>query len=127
MSALTIIATILYTLVALTLIGNFIRLIVETKKLKENKQTPLVGKTIATVIVATIAEIVILVILLKVVAILNIVSGLVSTVIVFTLLFYIRQMAAYLATWGLWAVFVNKARKQELTKIQQDLKNGAGQ
>lgn len=126
MATLTVIGTVLYTLVALTVIGNFIRLFVEIKKLKEKKQTPLVGKTIITIILAGIGEVIVLFLLLKLAAILGL-SGIIGTVIVFITLYYARVITAYLVTWGLWAIFVSQAKKKELAKINGDKANVAGQ
>lgn len=124
MATLTVIGAILYTIIGLTTITNFIRLFVESKKLKEQKKTPLVGRTILTIILACIAEIVVIFLLLQVVGVLlGSIGGLILT---FAILFYIRTIVAYLVTWGLWSFFVTRAKKKELEKIKQDKQTEAG-
>ena len=120
MTALFVIATILFTTVALTVIGNFIRLFVESKKLKGQGKTPLIGRTSLTIILAAIAEVIVLFLLLKVVAILG-VSNVFSVVLTFVVLYYGRQIAAYLATWSVWSLFVRSAKQKEINKIKQDV------
>jgi hypothetical protein len=125
LSTVTVIGAILYTIIGLTTITNFIRLFVESKKLKEQKKTPLIGRTTLTILLACIAEVVVIFLLLQVVGVLlGSIGGLVLT---FAILFYIRTIVAYLVTWGLWSFFVTRAKKKELEKINQDKKTEAGQ
>lgn len=119
MTTTVVIATILYTIVALSFIGNFIRLFVEAKQLKEKKQTPLIGKTVVTITLATLVESIVLFLLIKLVAILG-VGGIIGIAITFAILYFTRTLTAYLVTWGLWAVFVQLAKKKELQKIKED-------
>lgn len=123
MSTLAVIATVLYTMVVLTLIGNFIRLFVDSRKLKAEGKTPLVGQTATIIVVAAVAEAIVLFLLLKVFIS---VSGLVGVIITFVILYYIRQITAYLSTWGAWSLFVRQAKKKEIEKIQQEVNKGTG-
>lgn len=127
MSVLTVIATILYVIVALTSIGNFIRLFVEGKQLKAQGKTPLIGRTSLTIILVAIAEVVAILVIMGVLARIGIPGSLISVIIVFVFTYYARQIIAYLVTWGLWSLLVRKDKKKAMEKIQQEMKNGTSQ
>lgn len=127
MSTLTVIGVILYTIVGWTLIWNFIRLFVESKKLKENKQTPLVGKTSLTIVVAAIAEVLLILVMLKLFSIGFVPMNDLGVIFTFGATALLRTLVSYLATWGLWGFFVRRDKKKQLEKIQQEVKNGTSQ
>lgn len=122
MGSLTVIATIMYTIVAWSLVWNFIRLFTESKKLKANNQTPLTGKTSITIAVAAVAEALVVAFFIKLFSL-----GFIppdkplGVIFVFGSLSLVRNLASYLVTWGIWGFFVRSAKKKEIAKINNDL------
>lgn len=120
MSILTVIAAIIFTMIVLAVIGNFIQLFAKSKKLKAQNQTPLVGQSVVVILVVAVAEAIIVALLLKVAAILGVAVGVIGVILLFLFLFYIRLIVAYLTTWGVWSLFVKRSKKKELNKVKQD-------
>lgn len=121
MTSLSVVAAIIFTMIVLSVIGNFIQLYTKSKQLKAQNQTPLIGQSVVVIVAVAIAEVIVSAILLKLAAILGVLGlGIVGVIILFLILFYVKLVIAYLVTWGIWSLYVKRAKKQELNKIKQD-------
>lgn len=121
MTALAVVATIIFTMIVLSVIGNFIQLFTKSKQLKAQNQTPLIGQSVVVIVAVAIAEVIVSALLLKLAAILGVLGlGIVGVIILFLILFYVKLIVAYLVTWGIWSLYVKRSKKQELNKLKQD-------
>ncbi|WCS70016.1 hypothetical protein Goe27_01380 [Bacillus phage vB_BsuM-Goe27] len=124
MNLITLLAVTVYSVVAITLVMNLWKLVIETRELKRQGQTPLTGQNILTIIVAALAEVTVVYLLLWLYAALNTPFTLWTAPAMFLSIYIFRYPVAYLATWGLWAFFVGRYRRKEIKKIEKD-KEGA--
>lgn len=109
----------LYFIILLSLVLNINQVFTESKALKEQGKTPLVGKNLTTVILAAVAELVL-------------VAGVVFLIepvftptgwqvgLLFASLYLLKDVAAYLTGWGTWAVYVNLEKRKMKKQIEED-------
>jgi hypothetical protein len=120
----TLLATALYTIVGFTLLNNIAEVFIESKRLEKQGKTPLTLKSIATVIVASISEL-IFVFLILLVERLVITDKLLGTNVyvaslAFIIPFLLRNLGSYLTAWGMWSIFVRLDKKKAIQKIKAD-------
>jgi hypothetical protein len=109
--------TALYLIVLFTLIDNLFRLVRDTKALKSDGKNPLTVRNTVVIFAAAVGEAVVIFLLMALYySIGPATDALLWQVPVFIVAFYLRNVGAYLAAWGLWKVFLTfdtrKAKKQ---------------
>jgi polyferredoxin len=120
MNVLTVIATTLYTVVGFTYATNLFQLSVESKKLKADGKTPLTKRNFVTISLAAIAEVVFVLLSMLVISLINVPHNIAFVVIVFLALFAGRNVAAYLAAWGAWSIFVKIDTKKMKKQLEEE-------
>lgn len=118
MSELHVLSVTLYVIVFITLLTNISQVLRETKVLKQQGRTPLVGKNFTTVGIAALAEAFMIWAVTGLAAITIGADNLFKVVIVFLATYLMRNVGAYLAAWGTWTLFV-KLEKRKMIKEGQ--------
>jgi hypothetical protein len=120
MSALAVLTVSLYTVVFISLATNLYQVLMESKKLKEDGKTPLVGKNLTTVGVAGLAEVLAVTLLVYITSLITADLEIIGVIVVFLSGYLFRNVAAYLAAWGIWTIFVTIDKKKMKEKIDND-------
>lgn len=124
MDGLMIIATLLYTIIGISLLLNLLQMFLESKKLKEEGKTPLMGRNIFTVLLAAAAEVLAVMLVIYLHEALEIPMTVVMVISTFSIAYVLRNGAAYLVAWGLWA-FLLQGDKKKLRKATEEDQKGA--
>jgi hypothetical protein len=109
--------TALYLIVLFTLIDNLLRLVRDTRALKSDGKSPLTVRNTVVILAAAVGEAAVIFLLMVLYySIGPATDELLWQIPVFIVAFYLRNVGAYLAAWGLWKVFLTfdtrKAKKQ---------------
>lgn len=120
MDVLITLAVTLYSVVIVTFVANMIQLVKETKRLREEGKTPLVGRNITTVVVAAWGEVLTVVILIYLTSLFTTEPNFIVAALVFILAYLLRNVAAYFMGWAVWAIFVKIERKKMKDEIEDD-------
>lgn len=120
MNELTVVATTLFTLVAISFVVNLYQLFSESRKLKAAGKTPLTTRNVITVTLAAAAEALTVWLFIWIAGILDIEPTIPFVAALFLLIYIVRNGAAYAAAWALWSIFVKKDSRSLRKKIAKD-------
>lgn len=122
MEILSVIAVTLYAVVAVTFITNLLQVFAESKKLRAEGKTPLTGKNLTTVTLAAVAEAILATLVIILASALDMTINVFTVAMTFLIGYLFRNVAAYLAAWGMWSLFVKidtRKAKKEVKKDQE--------
>lgn len=119
MSVLMAVAITLYTVIAISFGMNIGQVFKESRELKARGKTPLVGKNLATVTIAMVAE-VLTIFLVTLIAEPFFSPTVTYVVLSFSVAYFLKTVAAYLTAWGIWALFINLEKRKMQKQVEKD-------
>ena len=121
MNSLVVITTILYVLVVGEFLFNLFSVFSQARKLKAEGKTPLMSKNLLVVAVVAMVEGLMVWFCTYLVNLLHLNQTTIDyVVVVFIILYLVKQSVAYLTAWGVWAVFVSIESKRMKNKIDEE-------
>jgi hypothetical protein len=121
MNAITIVAVTLYAVVGITLGMNILQVFKESKQLKADGKTPLMGRNLTVVACAAVGEALVVLFLIWLFSkLLPGAATVWSVLVMFVFPFLLRNVGAYLVAWGLWSLFVTIDKKKMKEQIEKD-------
>lgn len=116
-------STILYTLVFLALIINIGHAITRIKEIRIKGETPLVGRTFATILITAIVETIVVTGVLVIFSLITLYPSNILIAVIFLISYGLKNLFAYLSAWGLWHIFRKLGEKETTGTIRDSIDN----
>lgn len=117
------VTTILYTLIILAFVINIGHAIMRIKEIKVKGETPLVGRTFATILITALVEVITVTGVLLLFSLITDHPGIILIAVMFLISYGLKNLFAYLSAWGLWHVFRKLGEKETTGTIRDSIDN----
>lgn len=120
---ITTVATIyacLFSLAAVQAISNTMQVVSEIKNARNSGETPLVGKSITTLTVATLINLLAIWGFVSLFSLLLTMDTIFDVVLTFIVSYGLSNLVVYISVWAMWAIYTKVGKQKEIKRIKEE-------